>query len=321
MIKKKLKRENGFAASDALIAVLIISLFTGLIATIIYNIYLSNSSIKRMGTATGYITNIFEYIDKAYYDDITIVDLETYINTNSEIFNIENNQINISSNDIANESLKTVGSLNDPLYKININIQYYNKMEGNENKLDLVKKLTVNVIYKLGDKDQTITMTRVKSRERLITPNNPDISLLEIDEGKKAYCIKKISDKWKVCDEKDSSWYNYENGNWATIIISENDLQIGNEIDIDNFANVGDMYVWIPRFAYDVANNSILFLYSSTNKYIDNSSGYNNLSELQNTFTVLTDFKINNEENIGIWVNNASGQAYRNLNAVYERNV
>lgn len=41
------RNNKGVAASDALIAVLIIALFSGLIAAISYNIYLANSSVKR----------------------------------------------------------------------------------------------------------------------------------------------------------------------------------------------------------------------------------------------------------------------------------
>ena len=320
MTIKKLKKSNGFAASDALIAVLIITLFTGIIATIIYNIYLSNSSIKRMGTATAYITNIFEYVDKAYYNDISVSGLETYINNNQDIFVTSDNKVNISSND-TNETSKSIGDSDNPPYTIDIYIEYYNKTQGNEDKLDLVKQLTVTVTYKLSNKDQTIIITRVKSREKLITPNNPEIGLLETQEGKKVYCIKKINDKWKVCDEKDSNWYNYENGYWASVIISEEELQIDDTIDIDSFIAEGNMYVWIPRYAYNSSDNSILFLYSNTNKYIDNTSGYNTLLELQDTFIVSADFKINNQDNVGLWVNNTSAEAYTNLNSIYEREV
>lgn len=303
-----------------LIAVLIIALFTGIIATIIYNIYLSNASIKRMGTATKYITNIFENMDKEYYENITVNGLENYINTNQELFNTSNNKINISSNDTT-EVAVNIGNFTKPLYTINMYIEYYNKIQGNENKLDLVKQLNVSVTYKLGNKDQTITMKRLKAREKFITPNTPDVNLIELINGKKAYSVKKINNKWKVCDIRDSGWYNYENGYWATVIISEQELKINDEINVDTFAAEGNVYVWIPRFAYNLSDNTILFLYNDTNKYIDNSSGYNSLSELQSTFKVSTDFNINDQNFIGIWVNNTSGEAYTELNSVYERKV
>lgn len=319
MINKKIKKENGFAGSDALIAVLIIVLFTGIIATIIYNIYLSNASIKRMGTSTKYITNIFENIDKAYYDDVTLTGLKNYINTNSDLFSTSENQINISSNNTS-ESNESIGTTDNPRYTINVYIEYYNKTTGNEDKLDLVKQITVTVIYKLGNKNQEITMTRVKSRERLVTPNIPDISLLGSEETK-VYPAKKVNNKWKVCDSRDTGWYSYENGYWATIVISDEDLKIDDEINIDNYFLEGNMYVWIPRFAYDSSNNSILFLYSNTNSYVNNNGEYNSLSEPENTFEVSQDFKTGDQANIGIWVNNTSGEAYTELNSIYERKV
>ena len=80
MKNKILEEQRGFTGSDALIAVLIISLFAGLIATISYNIYISNSSVKRMSKATSYIIDVFEYIDKINYDKIGEEELISYFN-------------------------------------------------------------------------------------------------------------------------------------------------------------------------------------------------------------------------------------------------
>ena len=315
MIKRKVKEENGFAASDALIAVLIIALFTGIIATIIYNIYLSNTSIKRMATATGYITNIFENTDKVYYDDVTVNDLKAYINSNTELFNTSSNQINISSNN--GEETATIGVSEEPQYKIDIYIEYYNKTEEaieKENNLDLVKRLTVTVSYKLGNKNQEITMNRVKSREKLVAPNKPDIALLEEQTKKTVNPIKNINGKWKVCDERDSTWYNYENGYWATAVITEEKLELNSEINIEDYKAVDNIYVWIPRYAYDETNNLAEFLYSNTNNYIDDSGDYNVLLELDDTFNT----SYFSDDSIGIWVNDNSGDVYTKLNSIYE---
>lgn len=307
MTIKNLKKSNGFAASDGLIAVLIIVLFSGLITTIIYNIYLSNASIKRMSTAAGYITTVFEYLDKAYYDDIYVDGLATYIDGeqkdyNKDIFDKSVNKVIISSNN--GDEQKSITESEDPQYTIEMKIDYYNETEGNQEKLDLVKKLTVAVSYKLGNKDQKIEMSRIKSRENLITPNRPDFSLLNLEDEKNAYPIKKVDNNWQVCDEKDINWYNYENGQFATIVVTKETLPIGDEI-----TDADDIYVWIPRFAYDVTNKSVKFLYSNTNKYIDDSEEYNTLSDLENTFTVLQEFKTGGQENIGIWVKDGVSEA------------
>ena len=87
MKKRYLKRENGLAGTDAIIAVLIITLFTGLIASISYNIFLSNSSIKRMSRANSFIIDAFEYVDRSYYDDVTKESLEVFFNEDSKYNN------------------------------------------------------------------------------------------------------------------------------------------------------------------------------------------------------------------------------------------
>lgn len=162
---KTLKTDNGFTTVDALIAILIIALFTGIIATIIYNIYLANTSIKRMSIATGYITSIFEYTEKIYYDDVTIENLKKHIQETESNFytNNENNKIVIESNN--NDEIKEEFG-NPNAYTINIYIEYYNKTEGNTEKLDLIKQITVTVSYKLGNKNQSISMTKIKQREK-----------------------------------------------------------------------------------------------------------------------------------------------------------
>ena len=83
---KRIKDKKGIGMTDTLVAVLIIALFTGVITTLLYNIYISNSSIKRMSQATEYITKVFEYSEKEYYDNVSKESLTSYFNTN---FNLE----------------------------------------------------------------------------------------------------------------------------------------------------------------------------------------------------------------------------------------
>lgn len=320
MLKKLKNKENGFAASDGLIAILIIALFTGLIATLTYNIYLSNVSVKRVETATGYITKVFEQIDKMYYDDVSISKLEEYLNNNSQIFEIETekpvNQINIFLN--TEETPKTtLGDTTNPRYTIDITIKDYNRTEGNLNKLDLIKEVIMKVKYKLGNKDQEIEMKRIKTRENLVTPNAPDISLLNVEGN--IYPIKFINNKWKVCDERDATWYDYTAGYWATVIVTSNFYNIDDDIDI-NSSDI-EIYKWIPRFAYNSTNASIKFLYKNTNNYVENTdSGYASLNAISADDEVVGNF-INGEENLlGIWVSKVeatTNNAYSILNSIY----
>ena len=315
MKKIQFKKNNGFAASDALIAVLIIAFFTGLISTLIYNIYISNSSIKRMSKAREYIVDVFEYIDKTYYDDVTQDNIIKYFNSKYyyDQAEIPKADAEVKMKEKADETITTP-------FKAEINIVNYNETEGNTDKMDLIKEITMTVKYKLGNKDQEVTIKRIKSRENLATPNRPDFTLLAIPEGKNYYPIKKSGDKWEVCNEQDSNWYNYQAGYWATILLTSENLQENQEIDMNNLPSDGEIYVWIPRFAYNSNDNSLIFLYSNGKNLVENdSNGYNTLRAIdENIYTILEDFTVNNIENTGVWTTDSSAnESYEKLNGVY----
>lgn len=162
MENKKLKEQKGFAGSDAIIALLIISLFAGLIATISYNIYLSNTSVKRMSKATGYIVDVFEYIDKINYDEINEENLISYFN-NKYYYKDNGNTIKTDAEVKMKEEQEE--NITTP-YKAEINIIKYNQTEGNTDKLDFVQEITMIVRYRLGNREQKIEMKRIIINEK-----------------------------------------------------------------------------------------------------------------------------------------------------------
>lgn len=310
MKKERLKDQKGFAGSDALIAVLIIALFAGLIATISYNIYLSNSSIKRMSIATSYIVDVFEYIDKSYYDEVTIEGLKGQYSYLTE-YTGDANLIEQDDNTVRLGILE--GKTDNDRYTIRIILDQY---KPDDNSLDLVKKITMTVKYKLGNKDQEIPMWHIKSRENLDTPNDPEISLIELQEGQKVYPIKKVNNVWKVCDESDNSWYDYTSGKWALVIKTNQELSIGQEISPDN----ENIYAWIPRYAYDSVNNKIVFLFSNSDKYIENANQenqYNSLKPIEGNYAVLDEFSNEGSPVVGLWTNDTTLGVYQTLNNIY----
>ncbi len=296
MKNKILKNQKGFAASDALIAILIIALFVGLIAVISYNIYISNSSVKRMSTATNYIVDMFEYIDKIYYDDVTKDNLSTYFNEKY------------------GEEAKVVDTEENIPFNINLEITNYNKTEGNDGKLDLVKQIVMKVNYKLGNKNQTVEMTKIKSRETYITPNKPNLKTVPDAEGKNIYPIKKINTVWVICDEKEE-WYNYESGNWALVLVTNKEYNLDAQINID-IPEEDAIYAWIPRYVYDTKNN-IKFLYSNTDYYINVENNYNKMVKIDENYTKPTEFT---SSITGIWTTDKESAVYKTLNEVYPLN-
>ena len=168
MFLDKLKKSNGIITTDAIVAVLILTLFSGLIVTISYNIYISNASIKRMSKAIGYIEDVFEYVDKNYYDDVdTAAELKTYFNNK---YYFENNGNTPKQN--AEVYLKTGNEQDqDTPFKATITITKYNTIPGNQDKEDLVMEINMKVEYKLGNKNQKIEMKKNKVREKNTVPD------------------------------------------------------------------------------------------------------------------------------------------------------
>jgi len=143
---KKLKDQKGIIVADALIAILIMTIFLGLIITLTYNIYLTANFTKRNSTAVNYGINIIEYIEKIDYKDIKENYLIDYVETLGE---------NISAG--TDETTLTTP------YRVILDIQNYNEIEGNERKQDIIKKITVTIKYNLGDSVKEVTFEKVKT--------------------------------------------------------------------------------------------------------------------------------------------------------------
>lgn len=280
MKKVKFKKNNGFAASDALIAIVIITIFTGLISTISYNIYLSNASLKRMSKANNYIIDVFEHVDKMYYEDVNEENLTAYVNEKYK-----------------NEEVQAVNSEETEVqtpFKFVIKVQKYSEMTGNEGKLDLVKEITATVKYKLGNREQIITMKKSKNRERVITPNKPDLSLIQLNNGENIYPVKEKNGEYVVCNANDDTWYNYTNNNYAVATVTSAELKIG-----DNVEESYKKYKWIPRYAQNIENSTdIKYLFSNTNKYIEEQNGYEKLVDIGTNYAVGELFK---NGLLGVW--------------------
>ncbi len=252
-MNKFLKNQKGVTGADAILAVAIAVLFAGIIVTLAYNIYITTNSLKRSSQALSYITSTFEYVATQYYDYVTEENIEKYINgkETEKIVALDEGKL-------------STGNTTTP-YKAQVTVKNYN--ETDETKLDLVKEITMSVTYKLGDKEQKIEMKTAKSREKFENPNRPDLDLL--NEEKNKYPIKYVEGQWKIATINDADWYNYDDGIWATVLVTEEQKVIGDIVTKDD----GTIYLWIPRFEYnrnpDNENGyKVNFLYKNTEKII-----------------------------------------------------
>lgn len=290
-MKRFLKSNKGITGADAVLGVALAILFSGIIATLSYNIYVTSSSLKRSSKALEYITSTFEYVATQYYDNVTEDNIKNYISTKLD------GKISI------NEGTP---------YKAQVSVTNYNQMEGNTDKLDLVKEITMSVTYKLGDKDQTIEIKTAKSREKLEVPNKPDLDKIAITEGQYIYPIKYVNENWKVTSKDDTNWYDYNRGLWGTVVVTTTQKSIG---DVITYAD-GTIYLWVPRFEYPNSEDKYVvnFLYKNTNKRIVVKNGTTKIEnrELESTKDSLPsqftkpggEPKWKNEELTGVWIRN-----------------
>ena len=124
--KSNLKSDNGFTAIDISVAIVILTLMITLISTITYNAYTQLLSTHKTSVATMYAVEILEKVSKTQYDSSKLLE-GTYRTT-------EDNP-NILGIDISTGYTAILG------------VQDYNKIAGNAGKEDLIKIITVAIVY------------------------------------------------------------------------------------------------------------------------------------------------------------------------------
>lgn len=160
----KLKDNKGIGLSDAIIAIAIFIIFSGMIISISYNIYLQSNFIKRNDTATNYIVDVFEYaqtlaVDEESTDEILKENLKAYINSKpqtekikafSELSDIElSEKLNQNKGYIMQISVNDISNYNDETIDYESNI---------------IKQIDVSVSYKLSGKIKTVNMSTLLTK-------------------------------------------------------------------------------------------------------------------------------------------------------------
>lgn len=152
------KEKKGIIVADAIVAILIILLFAGIVTSITINIFSEKTKIKLNSMYLDVVTEILEYVQQADFKDVTEANLINYVNAkDSEYFS-------------AGSSLE---NLTTP-YKIQINVESYIP-ESSEMQLELIKVIHIKMQKTVGDK------TYEKSVSKLKKANEND--LIEIFEN------------------------------------------------------------------------------------------------------------------------------------------
>lgn len=135
---KILKSNKGISMADLTIALLILIMFSGIIGNMIYKIAYNNACIRVNEVAAEYAIKIAEYTDKISYDEVTALNLVDKVKENYNIpdtFNIE------------------------------IEVNNYTELEGNETKGDIIKIVNIKVNYSILNDKKTYEIKKLKIKE------------------------------------------------------------------------------------------------------------------------------------------------------------
>ena len=139
-----IKSENGFTGVDIAISVLIITIFITVIGNLIMDINLNSKSIERETTATSYAIQTIE--------NIKGLGIERYTGQGITEPFIEEEDIYIDN--------EFTG------YHKKITTEDYVYLKNDSNKqADILKKVTVEISYKVANKDKNVTISTCISKE------------------------------------------------------------------------------------------------------------------------------------------------------------
>ena len=163
--KIKLNKEDGISTADALIAIGILALFAGIIATIAYNLHLATVSTNRISSATYYIVSTFEYIELTDYPDG-----QTDTQFAEYLVGVFNNDL-FNGDTLVNAVVRDTGSVTPtppftPPFLVEITVRTFDELSDYNTlpQVDLIREITMAVNYTVGNRVQRLEMTRIIQR-------------------------------------------------------------------------------------------------------------------------------------------------------------
>lgn len=135
MIKnRKLKSESGFTMYDLIVAMFLITLFVGLIASLMYSAYKINVETNLMMQASAYSVQILEDIDKIAYEEV-----------DSSLASKYKNDFSIPTG-----------------FDVNIEVSNYGE---EQNLQDVIKIVKLTISYEFSGNTENVSITRLKIKE------------------------------------------------------------------------------------------------------------------------------------------------------------
>lgn len=131
------RSSSGYVAVDAMLGIGMFIILSSLVITMLFNIYNTNLSNHRLAVATDYAVEILE---------------------NAKLLNYYDSKLNAGYY----EGRDMLGVNMGENYIAKLNIIDYNKLEGNEQKENVIKILELNIEYKDGELTKNVKINTLK---------------------------------------------------------------------------------------------------------------------------------------------------------------
>ncbi len=133
--KLTIKENKGFTTMDIAIGIIVMITFVGLMTSLFYNLYMTTTAKNRNAIATNCIIDVIEEIKTKPYEQIDHNQIEQIVKQ-------------LEENDTIPKG-----------YNVSTQLQKYNEIEGNRDKVDLIKILNVTVEYTIQEKVEKIEVS------------------------------------------------------------------------------------------------------------------------------------------------------------------
>lgn len=134
----RLKQNKGISLTDVVIGVLILMLFTGVLTSAYYTIYMHNLDIRCDAIAANLAITVAEDIDKMMYEEVT--------------------------EDLNSTMRERYDGIPDE-YEITINVEKKYRAEDTEQLSDSIKLVKININYNILDREKTYSIQKLKIKE------------------------------------------------------------------------------------------------------------------------------------------------------------
>lgn len=133
---KNIKSNRGVSITDLVIALIILSVFAGVIGNLLYQLAYNNASLRMSAIAADYAVKEAEYIDKIAYEDVQTL----------------------------NEKITQING-EDVLEAFTIKLYVENYNNADETKKDIIKKVTITVNYNILKDEKSYKIEKLKIKE------------------------------------------------------------------------------------------------------------------------------------------------------------